>query len=221
MAWHGHHPRRTQGRAGRRIWIARSEDDGATFAAEEPAWRAPTGACACCGTRALVDRRGALYVLYRAATGDADRDMTLLTSHDRGEHFDGISLQPWRVTTCPMSSESMTDGPTGVLAAWETKGQVFFARIDPETLQPSSPVSPPGAGSRKHPALAVNAQGETILVWAENTGWQRGGSLAWRIFDAGQATRARPDRRRHPRLELADRRRPARGTGSPSSIKSV
>jgi hypothetical protein len=28
------------------------------------------------------------------------------------------------------------------------------------------------------------------VVWAEDTGWQRGGSLVWRIFDrSGRATR--------------------------------
>jgi hypothetical protein len=27
------------------------------------------------------------------------------------------------------------------------------------------------------------ARGETILVWAEGTGWQKGGTLAWQVFD--------------------------------------
>jgi hypothetical protein len=30
---------------------------------------------------------------------------------------------------------------------------------------------------------AGNAHGETILVWTEGTGWQKGGSLAWQVFD--------------------------------------
>ena len=89
-----------------------------------------------------------------------------------------------------MSSESLVESGTDVLAAWETKGQVSFARIDSRTLEPSRPVSPPGGGNRKHPVVAANAQGETILVWAEDTGWQRGGTLAWRVFDrSGRATR--------------------------------
>ena len=45
-------------------------------------------------------------------------------------------------------------------------------------------MSPPGGGGgRKHPAVAGNAEGETILVWAEGTGWKRGGDLAWQVFD--------------------------------------
>ncbi len=190
MAWHGRAADAPEGEAGRGFWLARSDDDGASFAPERPAWSRPTGACGCCGTRALADRRGTLYALYRGATGGVDRDMILLTSRDRGEHARGIALQPWRVTTCPMSSESLADGPAGVVAAWETRGQVAFARIDPETLEASSPIAPPGTGNRKHPALAVNARGEMLLAWAEDTGWQRGGSLCWRVFDRdGRATR--------------------------------
>jgi hypothetical protein len=190
VGWHGRTTDAPEGEAGRRMWFARSRDDGATFAPEKPALSRATGACACCGTRALIDSHGTLYALYRAATGNIDRDMILLTARDRGESFEAVSLQPWRVTTCPMSSESLVESGTDVLAAWETRGQVAFARIDSRTLQPSQPISPPGGGNRKHPVVAANAQGETILAWAEDTGWQRGGTLAWRVFDrSGRGTR--------------------------------
>ena len=80
-----------------------------------------------------------------------------------------------------MSSEALVEGPDGILAGWETEGQVRFALLAPDTL---APVSAPGAGqNRKHPALAVNAAGETLFVWTEGTGWNRGGSLAWQLYD--------------------------------------
>jgi hypothetical protein len=83
-----------------------------------------------------------------------------------------------------MSSEALVEGPHGVLAAWETAGQVRFAKIDPASRQAVSPVSAPGSGpNRKHPTLAVNAAGETLLAWTEGTGWQRGGALAWQLYD--------------------------------------
>src|SRR5438552_781501 len=84
-----------RGEPGRRMWVARSTDDGANFAAEEPAFEKETGACACCGTRALADRRGRLYVLYRAATENVGRDMYLLISRDRGARFEGIMAHRW------------------------------------------------------------------------------------------------------------------------------
>jgi hypothetical protein len=190
VVWHATSADAAAGEAGRRLWVARSRDDGATFTDEEPALKTATGACACCGSKALVDHRGMLYVLYRAAKGNVERDMMLVTSRDHGAHFQAASLQPWPVSTCPMSSESLFDTPSGVLAAWETKGQIAYARVDSQSFLVSGPTSPPGGGNRKHPALAANADGETIIVWAEDTGWQRGGSLVWRIFDrSGRATR--------------------------------
>jgi hypothetical protein len=110
--------------------------------------------------------------------------MYLLTSGDHGIHFEGKSIHPWRIGTCPMSSESLADTGSSVLAAWETNGQVAFSRIDPATKAISPPMPPPGRpGARKHPAVAGNASGEAILVWTVGTGWQKGGALAWQIFD--------------------------------------
>jgi hypothetical protein len=183
VAWHGL-ARGLSGEANRRMWVARSKDDGRTFSAEEPASTDSTGACACCGTAALVGSQGSLYLLYRAATGGVERGMVLLTSRNGGKHFDAANLDAWRINACPMSTTSIVEGSRGVLTAWETKGQVSFARIDRESGVRTQEASPPGGtGSRKHPALAVNGRGEFLLVWAEGTGWQKGGSLAWQMFD--------------------------------------
>jgi hypothetical protein len=124
-----------------------------------------------------------------------ERDMTLLVSRDQGKRFERMVLDGWRINQCTMSSESIAEGPKGVLAAWETKGQVWFGQVSPQSSSSTSRIPAPGStGDRKHPALACNAQGQTILVWTEGTGWQRGGALAWQVFDsAGQPT---PDRGR-------------------------
>ena len=85
-----------------------------------------------------------------------------------------------------MSSESLVEGPGGVLGAWENDGQVFFASVD----RAAPPVVAPGAPSgRKHPVVMQNAAGETLVAWTEGTGWQRGGALAWQLYDkAGKPT---------------------------------
>jgi hypothetical protein len=83
----------------RRLWIARSRDDGKSFERERPAFAEPTGACPCCGTRAFADRRGTFYLVYRTASTETDRDMYLLVSWDRGEQFTGGMLHPWKVPT--------------------------------------------------------------------------------------------------------------------------
>jgi hypothetical protein len=183
VAWHGQ-ARGSAGEANRRMWVARSKDDGRTFFAEEPASTGSTGACACCGTAALVDSQGSIYLLYRAATDGLERGMVLLTSRDGGKHFDTANLDAWRINACPMSTTSIVEGSRGVLAAWETKGQVSFGRVDGESGVRTPETAPSGGtGSRKHPALAVNGRGECLLVWTEGTAWQKGGSLAWQLFD--------------------------------------
>jgi hypothetical protein len=79
-----------------------------------------------------------------------------------------------------------------VIAAWETKEEVYFSRIDRQSGRLSTPLKSPGKAGRKHGAVAGNSRGETILVWAEGTGWQRGGALAWQVFDrAGRPTDAK------------------------------
>jgi hypothetical protein len=84
-----------------------------------------------------------------------------------------------------MSSFAFAEGPSEVLAAWETNGQVYYARIDSETGKRSEPVAAPGAGrERKHPIVAVNKRGHILLAWTEGMGWQRGGAVAWQVFEA-------------------------------------
>src|SRR5205085_10598651 len=93
-------------------------------------------------------------------------------------------VQKWNVRTCPMSSFALAEADGAVLAAWETEGQVYYTRIDPESGKRSETTPAPGTGKgRKHPAVAGNARGETILVWTEGMGWNKGGSLAWQVFD--------------------------------------
>jgi hypothetical protein len=92
-----------------------------------------------------------------------------------------------------MSTMALVEGPNDVVAAWETDGQIYFTRTSPGTNSFTKPQAAPGAGrERKHPALAVNDRAETILVWTEGTGWERGGSLAWQVFDkSGKPTEER------------------------------
>jgi hypothetical protein len=189
--WHAPDPGK-KGEGNRRVWVAVSNDDGKTFAAERAASSEPTGACGCCGLRSFADSKGKVYTLYRGAKDVTQRDMYLLTSTDRGKSFTIADVHPWAISTCPMSSETFAEGPGGrVVGAWETNGQVYFARIDPKTGKRSAPVAAPGTGhGRKHPAVAVNGKGETILVWTEGMGWNRGGSVVWQVYDTdGKPTR--------------------------------
>jgi hypothetical protein len=88
-----------QGEAARRLWIARSTDEGKSFSKEAPAWDEPTGACPCCSTEVFADSKGRVYAFYRMAANRSERDMVLVTSTDRGRTFRGTRIDPWPVDT--------------------------------------------------------------------------------------------------------------------------
>jgi hypothetical protein len=183
VAWHANAAGTQGDERARRVWIARSEDDGASFGKERPVSDAATGACGCCALRLFAGREGELDLLYRAATGLTERDIFSLVSRDGGRTFRGGRLHPWHVKSCPMTSMSIAAGPHGVVRAWETEGQVYLAA----NASGSQPVAPqpgdsPHASPRKHPRLAVNGTGVVLLLWTEGTAWARGGSLAWQAF---------------------------------------
>jgi hypothetical protein len=73
---------------------------------------------------------------------------------------------------------------SGIVASWETMGQVYFATVRAKGLAGANISSPPGTGKRKHPVTAVNGKGEMLVAWTEGTGWQKGGAVAWQLFDA-------------------------------------
>jgi len=169
VAWHGiaESEAKVPGREGearRRVWVTKSEDDGQSFSTEAKAWSRETGACACCGMKIFADRRDGLYALYRSATESVHLNIYLLTSKDRGRTFEGRLLHEWNINACPMSSMDFAENGKAVVGAWETGGQVFWTRLDRE----QAPVSAPGEGKgRKHPRVAVNQAGETLLVWTD------------------------------------------------------
>lgn len=182
VAWHGKGSGAAAGEAGRQVWVAESHDSGRTFAAEVPAWNDATGACGCCGMAMFARSDGTLLALYRSATDDVHRDIYLVASKDHGRSFQGSIVHPWEINACPMSSMSFVESGGTTLAAWETGGQVFYGKVSGAAV--AKPIDAPGEGKgRKHPRLAMNFRGETILLWTEGTGWQRGGSLAWQLFD--------------------------------------
>lgn len=177
-----------EGEGHRRVWLARSIDDGKTFQKERPVSPAELGACGCCGMGALADHEGTLYLLYRSARETVHRDMYLLISRDRGATFQAVDVHPWQIGACPMSTVSMALAKGRVLLSWETDKQVYFAPVEIGSGRIGKSIAAPGEGrNRKHPAVASNRHGETLLVWTEGTGWKKGGSLAWQLFDeAGQ-----------------------------------
>jgi hypothetical protein len=184
IVWHGAPAGAEPGEINRRVYILKSTDNGKNFAAPKIANADDPGVCACCSLKAFVTPGGELFTLYRAAREKTQRDVVLMTSRDGGETFQHRDVGRWAINACPMSSFSATSDGRHTRGAWEAEGKVFTALLD----EKSDALAVSGASAR-HPALAVNARGETLVVWSVGTGWQRGGGLAWQVLDAnGKAT---------------------------------
>lgn len=190
--WHGSSSTNTSGETGRALFMASSADEGRTFTQETAVSPAGSGACGCCGMKAFNDRAGNLFALFRSASTKMDRDELLLGSRDGGKTFQRLAQSPWKIASCPMSSAAFCESPKGVFAVWETSGQIEFTRIDTASFRAGAVSSLPGSGRRKHPAIASNQRGDTLIAWTEDTGWKKGGSLSWQVFSAdGQPTSAK------------------------------
>ncbi len=173
----------------RRLWVARSTDDGATWEPERLAWGAETGACACCGVRA-ASGGGSLYLLYRQAREGRHRGMVLVTSDDGGETYSARELDDWELDQCPLSTAALQPATGGVVAAWERAGAIS-ALLAGAAGARSEPVATTFARSSrpkadlKHPALAVDAQGRMLVAALEGLSWGRPSRVAWTLRDSG------------------------------------
>lgn len=183
VAWHAN-DREDQDETGRRVYLATSADDGATFSPEKPVWNTPTGACGCCQVGIKAQNGGRVSLLYRSATLLIHRDSYFLQSVDGGQSFRGQKVSEWNINACPMSSFALAGGAKTGAIGWESAEKVYFSRLDDKG--PLAQIIPaPGIGdNRKYPSLAVGSNGNLLFAWTEGTSWNRGGNLCFQLFDA-------------------------------------
>lgn len=169
----------------RRVWVARSDDDGATFAPETAVDPDGRGCCACCMIRAFADSAGTLYILYRSAGEMVHRDMWLMVSTDQGRTFRSEKLAEWNVGMCVMSTSTFWQSGPLVTLTWETLDQTYFGSLNPVTHallgRHAAPGDPPSR--RRYPVAVTNPGGETLFAWTEGMAWNQGGSLRWQVYD--------------------------------------
>jgi hypothetical protein len=185
LAWHA--PATPKGgEASRRVFVARSTDDGATFAPEEPVSDDSLGTCGCCGIALLAPPGGAVVGLFRTATQQVHRDTRAFLFQGSLDRRWGGTLDPAETGTCQMSTYALADVPGHhqYIAAWETLGRIRFGVYSYRSVDIDRPHDVPGASrGSKHPTIALDNEGNALLAWAVGTGWEKGGSVAWQVFD--------------------------------------
>jgi hypothetical protein len=174
VVWHAAAPD-GKSEADRRVYLCRSTDHGKTFTDAAPVKGAPPGVCSCCSLKAGVGGDGALRVVYRNVHGAKNRDMTLLESTDAGASFTMSELDSWQIAACPMSSAAMLAHGKESLWAWEEERHIGTRLSAANTAK----IAVPGG---RHPTLAANARGETLVAWSTGTAWQKGGRFGWALL---------------------------------------
>ena len=160
-----------------KLYAMSSRDNGGTFspvAEINPAWNP----CDCCTTATAYGSDGKLAVLYREETGN-DRDIYLALMDQRAPSKSTrtrVSTTGWRVNACPMTYFTVAPTDTGYVAAWPTKGQIYFARLDKDgaVLAPGE-IKTPGTSGMRSAVVALSAKdGATLVAWKnkETLGWQ-------------------------------------------------
>jgi hypothetical protein len=159
-----------------------SRDNGETFTANaelNPAW----DPCNCCTTSATYGPDGKLAVLYREETNN-ERDMYVVlwdqSSGGAKPSRTRVSVTPWKLEGCPMTYFTIRRAATGYLAAWPTKGQVYFARLDRDgAVLPPGEIRTPGTTGMRTGLEALSAEDGAMLV-----AWKNKDVLGWQLYDA-------------------------------------
>ena len=160
-----------------KLFVNFSRDGGATFSANaelNPAY----DPCNCCTTRAVYGADGALAVLYREKTND-ERDMWMVVIKKDGRQIHTrISSTLWKINACPMTYYSLFAAPDGYVAAWPTKGEIYFARLDRDgrVISPGEIKTPGRTGMRTGLVALGGPDGEALVAWKEQE------QLHWLIY---------------------------------------
>jgi hypothetical protein len=153
------------------IRLARSEDDGATWAGETTACAVPGGTvCPCCHPSVAVAPDGTVAVLFRNAVEGA-RDMYVVTSSDRGRTFGParkVGTGTWKLDSCPMDGGGLAFGFAGaLLTAWRREQTVFAA---PAATRPGPARAETDLGPGSQPWVGGVPGSTTVAVWTRADG---------------------------------------------------
>jgi len=155
-----------------------SRDNGDSFSAPIDL---KTDPCECCGSRAVLSNEETLYVLYRDKV-DNDRDTYLALLPANGQQFthSKVSQTVWHIDSCPMTGSFLSNTNDGLVAAWETKTEIYFTRLD-RSGQRVSKQEIHVADRGRYPVVLTATDGVTVAAW------KNGASLEWQLFDADDA----------------------------------
>ncbi len=161
----------------RAVYTLTSSDNGKIFGRIKRASNPGLGACACCSLATAFNDQGQLQIAYRSAIRDKGRHMQFLTVGFLEEDSNLRTVGEWNISSCPVSTNALM----GEWLAFETQGRIQMMNVtenkDAEQVRDSKV-------RQKHPAIAVNSDGDRLIIWGEAAGYFEGGSLQMQKFDS-------------------------------------
>jgi len=156
-----------------------SHDNGASFGETmeiDPAFNP----CNCCTTACTYGAGGKLAILYREETNN-DRDMYLVLwdqEHNQSSRT-RVGSESWKTDACPMTYYSISAVADGYVAAWPTRGEIYFARLGADgAMQSDEEIKTPGKCGIRTGVLALSDSAGNTLV-----AWKKDGQLGWQLYD--------------------------------------
>ncbi len=173
----------------RTVYGRLSTDSGATFSDELRMGNPELGACACCSLAANYADQNELSVAYRSAIDGVGRHMQLLSLQinngelQSGSYGEVTPLQKWEMSSCPLSTNDIAeDANTEQWLVFETESRIVQLKLDAQ-IQATQVAEPFTETRQKNPSVAINAQGERLVVWGEAISHAKGGRLNMRLFE--------------------------------------
>jgi len=176
----------------RTVYVRLSENNGASFSQEMQLGDTSLGACACCSLAMDFDVNDNLVVAYRSAIDGIGRHMQILTADTTkkleeiyyGEVF---AHQQWEMSACPLSTNDIVWAtPQQDWLVFETVNRIMHMNLS-SYLPPQQVAEPATPTRQKNPAMAVNVQGQRLVVWGESISHSKGGKLNMSLFDVDNA----------------------------------
>jgi hypothetical protein len=164
-----------------KLFTISSRDHGESFA-DYQELHPSLDPCKCCTTSTAYGSDGRLAVMYREESNN-ERDIYLVLADQTGTGKftrTRISGTPWKLEGCPMTYFSIRPTATGYVAAWPTKGQIYFARLDRDgAVLPPGEIPTSGRCGIRTGIIALAARDGTALV-----AWKNQDTLHWQCYDS-------------------------------------
>jgi hypothetical protein len=189
--WHAAYPPQKEVPQATWLYLARSQDGGATFLPDEhvKVTNQSELACSMCMTRARIGPDGKVYLAFRGAEKSI-RDFYMLRGLATENKFTAIRVNEdqWETPFCPMCGPELTFATDGrALCAFMTRHKVYWSVSDTELSKFQSHVATPSNEKDEiYPTVVANRRGDCLFVWQVGPMSTTGrATVKWAIYRRG------------------------------------